>query len=93
MADITQAQMDILEKLISDEEFRASFFDDPDATIAKAGIEISEEEMARVKAVDFASMQSAFADLELRLSKSSASAAFDAGSAVEDLFASFFKAT
>ena len=67
----------VIEKWISDEEFRTSFFEDPDAAIAKAGIEISEEEMAGFRAMDPAAFNAAMADFDARLSKSGISGAAD----------------
>jgi hypothetical protein len=71
MADITENQMKIIEKLITDEEFRKSFFEHPDAAIASTGIEISAEETAGLAALDAAKLDAALAELDSRLSKSS----------------------
>jgi hypothetical protein len=89
MADMTEAQVKILEKVIGDEEFRASFFDDPDGAVAKAGIEISEEEMAGIKAIDIARMKAAIADIDARISKSGVSAALDVEAGIKEAFEGF----
>ena len=90
MADMTEAQVKILEKLIGDEEFRKSFFEDPDAAIAKAGIATSEEEMAGLKALDAAALNAAMAELDARLSKSG-TALFDMEAGIKDLFGDLFR--
>ncbi|GAI67139.1 unnamed protein product [marine sediment metagenome] len=69
MAEISGKQLTVLEKLISDEEFRTSFFEDPDAAIAKAGIELADEELAGLQGLDMARMSAVLADLDSRLSK------------------------
>ena|GEM_PF-1199850 len=69
MAEISEKQLKVLEKLIGDEEFRASFFEDADAAIAKAGIELNEEELAGLKGFDFGFLKSTLTDLDARLSK------------------------
>jgi hypothetical protein len=70
MAEISEKQLKVLEKLIGDEEFRAGFFEDPDATVAKAGIELNEEELAGLKGLDFGILGATLTDLDARLSKS-----------------------
>ena len=62
----------MLEKLIGDEEFRTGFFEDPDAAIAKAGIELNEEELAGLKGLDLGVLSSTLTDLDVRLSKTDA---------------------
>ncbi len=89
MAEISERQLEVLEKLIGDEEFRAGFFEDPDAAIAKAGIELNEEELAGLKGVDLGLLSSTLTDLDARLSKTAAAAAAgaasDVGSIVVDI--------
>jgi putative modified peptide len=82
MADITVGQLKVAEKLISDEGFRKSFFEDPEATLAQAGLELSEEELATLKKVDQKCVDSFLADVEERLSKTGASSAAQTTSAV-----------
>jgi hypothetical protein len=72
MAEISEKQLKVLEKLIDDEEFRTGFFEDPDAAIAKAGIELNEEELAGLKAIEAGFLRSTFTDLDARLSKTDA---------------------
>jgi hypothetical protein len=74
MAEISMGQLKVLEKLIGDEEFRASFLEDAEAAIAKEGIELTEAEMAGIKGFDLNLLNSAIADLDARLSKSTATA-------------------
>ena len=69
MAEITTGQLKVLEKLISDEEFRTGFFEDPEATLAKAGFELNEEELAALKKIDQTLIDSFLSDVEERLSK------------------------
>jgi hypothetical protein len=69
MAEISERQLKVLEKLIGDEEFRTGFFEDADAAIAKAGIELNEEELAGLKGLDLGVLKSTLTDLDLRLSK------------------------
>ena len=69
MAEISDKQLKVLEKLIGDEEFRASFFEDPDAAMAKTGIELNEEELAGLRGVDANALSSVLVDLDLRLSR------------------------
>ncbi len=59
----------MLEKLIGDEEFRTSFFEDPEAALAKAGLELSEEELAALKKIDQTLIDSFLSAVEERLSK------------------------
>ena len=72
MAEISEKQLKVLEKLIGDEEFRTSFFEDPDAAIAKAGIDLDEEDLAGLKRLDLTLLSSTLTDLDLRLSKTDA---------------------
>jgi len=61
----------VLEKLLSDTDFRSSFFTDPDAALAKAGFELNNEERAGLKGLDFNLLGSALTELDARLSKTS----------------------
>ena len=70
MAEISEKQLKVLEKLIGDEEFRTGFFEDPDAAVAKSGIELNEEELAGLKGLDLGLLSSTLTDLDTRLSKS-----------------------
>jgi len=70
MAEISEKQLKVLEKLIGDEEFRTGFFEDPDAAVAKAGIELNEEELAGLKGLDLVTLGTTLTDLDARLSKS-----------------------
>jgi hypothetical protein len=69
MAEISEKQLKVLEKLLGDEEFRAGFFEDPDAAIAKAGIDLNEEELAGLRGVDATALTTVLLDLDTRLSK------------------------
>jgi hypothetical protein len=89
MADMTEAQVKILEKVIGDEEFRKSFFKDPDAAVAQAGIAISEEEMADLKALDAADFNAAMADYDARISKSG-TGLFDMEAGIKDVIGVLF---
>ena len=95
MAEISERQLEVLEKLIGDEEFRAGFFEDPDAAIAKAGIELNEEELAGLKGVDLGLLSSTLTDLDARLSKTAAAAAAgaasDVGSIVVDIVSTLLR--
>jgi hypothetical protein len=82
MAEISEKQLKVLEKLISDEAFRKGFFEDPDAAVAKAGLDLNEEEMAGLKKFDSGTFSSALTDLDQRLSKSAASVFGDVASDV-----------
>jgi hypothetical protein len=70
MAEISERQLKVLEKLISDEEFRAGFLEDPDTAISRMGIELAEEELAGLRGLDLQLLQSTLTDLDTRLSKS-----------------------
>jgi hypothetical protein len=72
MAEISEKQLQVLEKLIGDEEFRRGFFENADVAIAKAGIDLSEEELAGLKKIDQAAIDGLLADVDERLSKSQA---------------------
>ena len=87
MADISAGQLKVLEKLIGDEEFRTSFFEDPDAAVAKAGIDLTEEELAKIKAIDINIIDSAIADIGARISKSTVG---DVTQGVFEAFGQFF---
>ena len=69
MADITTGQLRVAEKLISDEGFRKGFFEDPEAALATAGLELSAEELAALKKVDQKCVDLFLADVDERLSK------------------------
>ena len=69
MADITTGQLKVVEKLIGDEGFRKSFFADPEAALATAGLELSEVELAALKKVDQKCVDHFLADVDERLSK------------------------
>jgi len=88
MAEISEKQLKVLEKLIGDEEFRKGFFEDPDAAIAKAGLDLNEEELAGLKVLDVGLLRSTLTDLDLRLSKSTAVGAGDVASLVQSLLGS-----
>jgi putative modified peptide len=82
MADITTGQLRVAEKLISDEGFRKSFFEDPEAALAGAGLELSEKELATLKKVDQKCVDHFLADVEERLSKTGTPSAAQTTSAV-----------
>lgn len=69
MADITTGQLNVVEKLIGDEGFRKGFFEDPEAALAQAGLELNEEELAALKKVDQKCVDLFLADVDERLSK------------------------
>ena len=69
MGKISEKQLQVLEKLIGDEEFRAGFFEDPEAAVAKAGIELNEEELVALQNIDQTLIDSFLSDVEERLSK------------------------
>jgi putative modified peptide len=69
MAKISEKQLQVLEKLIGDEEFRKSFFEDSEAALSQAGLELSGEELAGLKKLDQAAVDGFLADVEERLSK------------------------
>jgi len=69
MAEISENQLKALEKLIGDEEFRTSFFENPEAALDKAGLELSEEELAALQKIDQTLIDSFLSDVEKRLSK------------------------
>ena len=69
MAEITIGQLKVLEKLIGDEEFRTSFFADAEAALARAGLKLSEEELAALTKIDQAAIEGFLSDVEERLSK------------------------
>jgi hypothetical protein len=71
MADLSEGQLKLLEKLLSDTDFRTSFFADPDAALAGAGFELNREELAGLKGLDLNLLGSALTDLDARLSKTS----------------------
>jgi hypothetical protein len=69
MADITAGQLKVLESLIGDEGFRKGFFEGPEAALAQAGLELSEEELAALQKIDQTLIDSFLFDVEERLSK------------------------
>ncbi len=70
MTEISEKQLKVLKKLIGDEEFRTSFFEDPEAALTKAGLELSEEELAALKKMGQATIDGFLSDVGERLSKS-----------------------
>ncbi|MBM3134235.1 MAG: hypothetical protein FJZ89_02900 [Chloroflexi bacterium] len=81
MAEFSEGQLKVLEKLISDTDFRTSFFTDPDAALARVGFDLNTEELAGLKGLDFNLLGSALTELDARLSKTSlmGTAVFGAG--------------
>ena len=91
MAEISEKQLKVLEKLIGDEEFRTGFFEDPNAAVAKSGIELTEEDLAGLKGLDLGVLQSTLTDLDQRLSKTGATTATGAASDVaQSVLSQFF---
>ena len=88
MAEISEKQLEVLEKLIGDKEFRAGFLEDPEAAVAKSGIDLNEEELAGLKVVDLNSLSSTLTDLDQRLSKSAAAGVGDMSSVFNAVFQS-----
>ena len=70
MADVTTGQLKVAEKLISDGGFGKGFFEDPEAALDKAGLELNEEELAGLKKIDQTLIDSFLSDVDERLSKS-----------------------
>jgi len=69
MAEISEKQLKVLEKLIGNEEFRTGFFENPKTALAQAGLELSEEELAALKKIDQTLIDSFLSDVDERLSK------------------------
>lgn len=97
MAKISEGQLKVVEKLIGDQEFRTGFFEDPESAVAKVGIELTEEELAGLKGLDYDILSSTLTDLDARLSKATATVAVgatqDMASAITNVVAQFFGAT
>jgi hypothetical protein len=72
MAEISEKQLQVLEKLIGDESFRQGFFEDSEAALTKAGLEVSAEELAGLKKIDRTAIDGFLSDVDERLSKSQA---------------------
>ena len=79
MTEISEKQLKVLERLIGDEEFRTSFFEDPDAAVARAGLDLNEEDLAGLKGLDFGLLSSTLTGLDTRLSKTDALNALTGG--------------
>ena len=89
MAEITTGQLKVLGKLIGDEEFRTSFFADAGAALTRAGLELSEGELAALKKIDQAAIEGFLSDVEERLSKGYISSPTQMASAVVSALSEF----
>ena len=67
--ELSAGQLKVLENLIGDDDFRKSFFEDREATLAKAGLELSERELAWLKNIDQAAIDNFLSEVEERVSK------------------------
>lgn len=61
---------ELVEKVISDEEFRKEFFQDPEKILDKYKIEISKEELEKLKSIGDAKSDELSKELSERISKS-----------------------
>lgn len=69
-AGISEMMQNVIARLLGDEEFRNSFFSAPEATIQRAGFQLSSVEMAALKEMEPEDMGEWFTDLDERISKS-----------------------
>jgi len=67
--ELSAGQLKILENLIGDDDFQKSFFEDREATLAKAGLELSERELAWLKNIDQAAIDNFLSEVEKRVSR------------------------
>jgi len=67
--ELSAGQLKVLENLIGDDDFRKSFFEDREAALAKAGLEVSERELAWLKNIDQAAIDNFLSEVEERFSK------------------------
>ncbi|MBC8492852.1 MAG: hypothetical protein H8D43_03625 [Chloroflexi bacterium] len=67
--ELSAGQLKVLQNLIADDDFRKSFFEDPEAALAGAGLEVSEEDLAALKKIDQAAIDNFLSEVEERLSR------------------------
>jgi hypothetical protein len=60
----------VISKLLGDEDFRTSFFASPEATLQRAGFQLSPAEIAALKEMEPENLQEWMTDLDERISKS-----------------------
>lgn len=66
-------KMEVYRQLIVDQEFRADFFEDPEAALASTGLPLSEVERASFREIDQQALGELLTDVDERISKSGAS--------------------
>ena len=67
---LSERLQEVINRLIGDEEFRTSFFASPEATLQRAGFQLSPAEIAALKEMEPENLEEWLTDLDERISKS-----------------------
>ena len=69
MKTISEGLREVINHLLRDNDFRRSFLASPEATLQRAGIQLSSAEMAALKRMEPDDLKEWMADLDERISK------------------------
>jgi hypothetical protein len=67
---VSERLQEVISRLIGDEEFRTNFFASPEATLQRAGFQLSPAEIAALKEMEPEDLEEWLTDLDERISKS-----------------------
>jgi hypothetical protein len=67
---VSDRLQEVISRLIGDEEFRTNFFSSPEATLQRAGFQLSPAEIAALKEMEPENLEEWLTDLDERISKS-----------------------
>ncbi len=67
---VSERLQEVISRLIGDEEFRTNFFASPEATLQRAGFQLSPAEIAALKEMEPENLEEWLTDLDERISKS-----------------------
>lgn len=67
---VSERLQEVISRLIGDEDFRTNFFASPEATLQRAGFQLSPAEIAALKEMEPENLEEWLTDLDERISKS-----------------------
>ncbi|MBC8508096.1 MAG: Franean1_4349 family RiPP [Anaerolineales bacterium] len=67
---VSERLQEVIARLVGDEEFRNNFFASPEATLQRAGFQLSPAEIAALKEMEPENLEEWLTDLDERISKS-----------------------
>lgn len=67
---VSERLQEVISRLIGDDEFRTNFFASPEATLQRAGFQLSPAEIAALKEMEPENLEEWLTDLDERISKS-----------------------